>query len=61
MNDALTASRLCRPRGGFDIAIERLYRAKARRGLPLVVSSPQGTPVLVSARKALKRLEASKA
>lgn len=60
MTDALTSSRLSRLRCGFDTAIERLYRAKARRGLPLVVSSAEGTPVLVSARKALKRFEASK-
>lgn len=60
MNEVNMAPRLDRLRAGFDIAIERLYKKKARKGLPVVVAAPSGDPCLISAHAAIKRLNRTK-
>ena len=56
MNQTLQAPRLDRLRQGLDLAVERLYIQKARKGLPVVVAAPSGDPCRISAEKAIDRL-----
>ena len=51
MNQTLQAPRLDRLRQGLDLAVERLYIQKARKGLPVVVAAPSGDPCRISAER----------
>ncbi len=56
MNISSKLERLEQLRIGFDISIERLYAEKASKGYPVVIAAPDGRPVHIPAREALRRL-----
>ena len=56
MNQTLHEPVIARLRQVLDLALDRLYIQKARKGLPVVVAAPSGDPCRISAEKAIDRL-----